>query len=178
MATRRGWALWLTGLPASGKTSLARAIQRHLAARRITAAVLDSDALRPILSPGAPYTPEGRDEFYARLVELAVLLAGEGVNLIIAATGNRRAYRDAARARLAPFAEVWLRCPVEVCRRRDPKGLYARASAGAITTLPGLGADYEEPLDPEATVDAAASPPEALAADLVAAVPFLRPRRS
>src|SRR5690349_3520820 len=101
-----GWVVWLTGLPASGKTTLAY-------------------ALRGMLLPNSNYTPAERDWFYNRLSELAIWLARGGEHVIIAATGSRRCYREAARARLGPrFAEVWVCCPAEVCRSRDLKGLY------------------------------------------------------
>jgi adenylylsulfate kinase-like enzyme len=86
-------------------------------------------------------------------VRLAGLLTRDGVNVVIAATGNRRAHRECAARVLAPFAEVWVRCPLELCRERDPKGLYAAAAAGAISDLPGADAVYEPPLTPAVTVD-------------------------
>lgn len=169
----QGWALWLTGLPAAGKTTIARALQERLGRAGVAAALLDSDELRPILAPAAAYGEAGRDEFYLRLAQLAGLLTRDGVNVLIAATANRRAYRERARQLIQPFAEVWVRCPPAVCRGRDPKGLYAAAADGAIGGLPGAGADYEEPLAPELTVDSnLLSAAEAVEA-IVAGVPFL-----
>ena len=172
-AVHPGWALWLTGPPAAGKTTIARALHRTLAARGIVAALLDSDELRPIIAPGAGYGPADRDDFYARLVALAATLTGDGVNVIIAATGQCRAYRDAARARLAPFAEVFVAAPLAVCAARDPKGLYARARAGAISSLPGADAPYEPPLHPEVTVDTTALSVDAAVRVVCGAVPWL-----
>jgi adenylylsulfate kinase len=93
-----GWAIWLTGLPASGKTALAQALRHKLAEQGIAAIVLDSDELRRLMTPNASYAPAERDWFYDRLVELADWLTRAGENVIIAATGNRRCYRAAARA--------------------------------------------------------------------------------
>jgi adenylylsulfate kinase len=97
----------------------------------------------------AQYAPAERDWFYNRLVELAVWLVRAGEHVLIAATASRRNYRDVARTQLGPrFAEVWVRCPVEVCRVRDPKGLYGRAAAGMIHGLPGVDVPYEAPEAP------------------------------
>jgi adenylylsulfate kinase len=159
-SVRPGFVLWLTGLPASGKTSLAQALSRLLAQRGIRVQILDSDALRRRLTPEPTYTPEERDWFYDVVAWLAELLASHGVHVLIAATASRRAYRQAARQRLARFAEVYVDCPVEVCRARDPKGLWARAEEGEIVDLPGAGAPYEAPEAPEAYVDTARTTPE------------------
>jgi adenylylsulfate kinase len=172
-AIRRGWALWLTGRPASGKTTLARALRHKLGTLGIAVVILDSDEVRRVLTPDPTYTPEERDRFYAGLVDLAELLTRYGVNVIIAATGSQRSYREAARKQLFPFAEVWVRCPIDVCRERDPKGLYARADAGAIDHLPGAGAPYEPPETPAVIVDTDRQTPEEAAEKVLAEVPFL-----
>ncbi|KPV50266.1 hypothetical protein SE17_27960, partial [Kouleothrix aurantiaca] len=151
MGNASGWALWLTGLPASGKTTIAWALRHTLEARGISAIVIDSDALRALLLPNSTYTPAERDWLYHRLVELTTWLVRSGENVIIAATGSQRRYREAARAVLGVhFAEVWVRCPAAVCQARDPKGLYASASAGLAHNLPGVGAAYEPPEHPDA----------------------------
>jgi adenylylsulfate kinase len=87
------------------------------------------------------------------IVFLAELLTRNGVNVLIAATAPRRAYREAAHQRLACFAEVYVACSAEVCRARDPKGLWHRADKGEITTLPGQGMVYEPPEAPQVQVD-------------------------
>jgi adenylylsulfate kinase len=127
-----GWVVWLTGLLASGKTTLACALRSKLGACGISTILLDSGTLRGVLLPNSSYAPTERDWLYNRLVELAAWLARAGEHVIIAATGNRRHYREAARAQLGPcFAEVWLRCPLDICRARDVKGLYSRAATAA-----------------------------------------------
>jgi adenylylsulfate kinase len=87
------------------------------------------------------------------IVFLAQLLTANGVNVLIAATGSRREYRAGARRRIGRFAEVHVDCPTEVCRRRDPKGLWKRAERGEIDALPGAGVRYEAPLSPDFRVD-------------------------
>jgi adenylylsulfate kinase len=142
-------------LPASGKTTLAYALQARLSGEGIAVQVLDSDELRQRLTPKSTYSLEERAWFYEMIVFLAELLTGNGVNVLIAATADRRSYRDLARRRLARFAEIYVACPAEVCRRRDPKGLWRRALAGEISNLPGVGTVYEPPAEPAALVNTA-----------------------
>jgi len=153
--THAGFALWLTGLPSSGKTTLAHLLSRLLAGRGISALVLDSDELRKRLTPNPTYSSEERDWFYGVVAYMAELLASNGVNVLIAATAPRRRYRQAARQRIARFAEVYVECPPAICRVRDPKGLWQRADDGEIAGLPGADAPYEPPESPEAQVDTA-----------------------
>jgi adenylylsulfate kinase len=174
MEKPRGWTIWLTGLPASGKTTLARALRGKLGEHGVAAVLLDSDDLRRLVTPIPTYSAAERDWFYNRLVEMAAWLAGAGDNVIIAATGNRRAYRDLARGRLAPcFAEVWVRCPIRVCRARDMKGLYSRADTGQIVGLPGVDAPYEWPEAPEVVIDSDRMSAEEAADAVLASLPFL-----
>jgi adenylylsulfate kinase len=172
-----GWALWLTGLPASGKTTLAQALKQRLSTLGVEAIVLDSDEMRPILTPDAGYTTEDRDRFYQRLAALASFLTHLGLNVILAATAPRRAHRQAAREQIETFGEVWLDCPIEVCRQHDSKGLYARAEAGEITNLPGLGDPYEPPLEPELIIASYRLSSAQAVDQILACVPFLAPQR-
>lgn len=157
MSTPRqpGFVLWLTGLPSSGKSSLADELERLLAERGVNVQVLDSDKLRQVLTPDPTYTPQERDRFYEALATIAALLARNGVNVIVAATASRRRHRQAGRQRVERFAEIYVHCPVEVCRSRDIKGLWRRSDAGQISNLPGAGAPYEPPRAPEVRVETA-----------------------
>lgn len=150
-----GFAIWLTGLPSSGKTTLAYTLSSMLLDRGVAVQVLDSDELRQKLTPNPTYSPEERDWFYGVVTYLAGLLTDDGVNVLVAATASRRAYREAARVRIDRFAEVYVDCSREVCRARDPKGLWKRAAKGAISALPGVGTPYEPPQSPEIRVDTA-----------------------
>jgi adenylyl-sulfate kinase len=174
MSDTDGWALWLTGLPAAGKTVLARAIRQKLGDRGVNVVILDSDEVRSILTPTPTYTSEERAQFYQALVDLATLLVQYGADVIIAATGNRRSYRQAAREQIALFAEVWVRCPIAVCRARDPKGLYAQANAGTIHDLPGADAPYEPPEAPEVVVDTDQLAVAEAVDRILAGIPFLK----
>jgi adenylylsulfate kinase len=150
-----GFAIWLTGLPSSGKTTIAKALKNLLLERDITAQVLDSDDLRQRLTPHPTYSPEERTWFYDLVTFLAELLTDNGVNVIIAATASRRAYRQAARACIKRFAEVYVDCSPEVCRARDSKGLWKKADKGEIGFLPGVGESFEPPESPEVRLDTA-----------------------
>lgn len=150
-----GFAIWLTGLPSSGKTTLAYALSRLLAERGIGVQLLDSDDLRRKLTPNPTYSGEERDWFYDMVTFLAGLLTDNGGNVVIAATAPLRVCREAARDRIARFAGVYVDCSPEECRARDPKGLWERADRGQIATLPGAGVPYEPPEYPEVRVDTA-----------------------
>jgi adenylylsulfate kinase len=149
---RPAFAVWLTGLPASGKSAIARALLHDLHARGLDPAVLESDALRLLLTPRPRYDEAERDLFYAAMAYLGAFLVERGVPVIFDATANRRGYRAAARERIGRFAEVFVDCPLEVCERRDPKGLYRSARQGGAPTLPGAQAGYEPPERPELEV--------------------------
>ena len=138
------FAVWLTGLPASGKSAIAREVVGLLHARGIEVSVLESDVMRTQLTPRARYDDAERDFFYAALGDIAVALLARGRVVVIDATANLRRYRAAARERIARFCEVYVDTPLEVCRARDPKGLY-RAGGN----LPGANAPYEPPATPE-----------------------------
>ncbi len=156
----RAFAVWITGLPASGKSTLAAALKEHLARRGVDVAVLESDGLRQIFRPESSYSEEDRDTFYAQLVAVGALLVAHGVPVIFDATANRRAYRDRARAEFRRFIEVYVDCPLETCVRRDPKGIYQRASRGEASNVPGVQAPYEPPRAPEVIVHGAREAPE------------------
>ncbi|MFQ5847923.1 MAG: adenylyl-sulfate kinase [Candidatus Methylomirabilales bacterium] len=163
-----GFAVWITGLPASGKSTVAAAVVRELAARGVAVAVLESDALRRVFTPHPCYSDEERDVFYGAMVHVGRLLAEHGVPVIFDATGNRRAYRDRARRQIPRFVEVYVDCPLEVCMARDPKGIYRRAREGAATTVPGVQAVYEPPAHPEVLVRGDGELPNLAARQIVA----------
>lgn len=125
-----GFAIWLTGLPSSGKTVLAHVLRCLLSYRGIEAQVLDSDELWQKLVPNPTYTNEEQAGFYDELILMAGSLTDEGINVFIAATGQQRVYRQVARSRIACFAEVYVDCLPEVCRSRDTKGFWRRADSG------------------------------------------------
>lgn len=149
MSAAGGAVVWVTGLPASGKSTLARRLRDRLAAAGRPAALLDGDEVRAALVPRPGHDPAGRAAFYETLGNLALALAAQGLVAIVAATGHRRAFRDRVRARAPRFVEVLVDVPVDACEARDPKGLYARARRGEAPALPGVGVEYERPAAPE-----------------------------
>ncbi len=166
-AGQAGLTIWLTGLPASGKTTLAGVLAARLAERGHSVEVLDADALRQILTPRPRYDEEERKWFYGVLVYLADLLSRHGVTVLLAATAHRRAYRELARGTLPRFAEVYVSCPIGECRRRDRKELYQRARLGLIQTLPGEQEPYEAPEAPSAVANTELLDPEEAADSVI-----------
>jgi adenylylsulfate kinase len=144
-----GAVAWFTGLPSSGKSTLAGLVRQRLLSAGAAVALLDGDELRRALVPAPGYGPEARDAFYETLARLAALLARQGLLVLVAATAPRRAHRDRARALAPRFVEVHLTTPAAECRRRDAKGLWAASDAGALEGLPGAGVPYEAPDAPE-----------------------------
>jgi len=144
-----GAVVWVTGLPAAGKSTLARRLRDRLAAEGHRAVLLDGDAVRAALVPPPGYEPAARAAFYETLGNLALTIAEQGLVVVVAATAHRRAFRDAVRARADRFVEVFVDAPAADCAARDTKGLWARARAGEAPALPGAGLPYEAPLAPE-----------------------------
>lgn len=149
---RQGFAVWITGLPASGKSTVTAALAALLDARGIDFAVLESDSLRRILTPDPRYDDAEREVFYGAMAWIGRLLAGHGVSVIFDATANRRAYRDRARREIPRFLEVYVDCPAPVREARDPKGIYRRAREGSAPNVPGIQAAYEPPVSPDLVV--------------------------
>lgn len=166
--TNAGFVLWFVGRPAAGKSTIAHLLHEELTKAGLASCVLDSDELRAILTPQPTFSDAEREWFYAALVGLAGVLARNGVHVLIAATGQRQAYRAVAYAQLPHFAEVYVHCSLTTCQARDPKGLYARAQAGAIEQLPGAGAIFEPPVAPALIIDTEQQTPAA-AVELVLA---------
>jgi adenylylsulfate kinase len=143
-----GVVAWFTGLPSSGKSTLAKAVAGELRLRDIHAVILDSDDLRAAM-PELGYDEGSRDKLYTTLGRLAALVARQGHVVLVPATAHRRAYRDAARAIAPAFLEIFVDTPLDECKRRDTKGLYAANNAQA----PGVGVPYERPSHPDVRVE-------------------------
>jgi adenylyl-sulfate kinase len=153
----RGGVIWLTGLSGAGKTTLAVALEQRLFADRCQVYRLDGDELRRSLSADLGFSAADRSENIRRAAAVAALLAEAGVICIAAFISPLRADRERARQLIQPhrFVEVHVATPVEVCRRRDPKGLYARADRGEIRDFTGVSAPYEQPEHAEVLVQPA-----------------------
>lgn len=148
-----GVVIWCTGIPASGKSTIAGLVEQRLGDMGLPVENLDADEVRENLSPNLGYTEEARDENTKRLAWMAHMLSKHGVNVLVAAVSPLRRYRERAREWCPDFVEVAVSCPLEVCKQRDPKGLYARAERGEINDIAGWHLPYEAPQAPEVALD-------------------------
>jgi bifunctional enzyme CysN/CysC len=149
-----GAVVWLTGLPASGKSTLARALERRLFGKGGSPILLDGDTLRAGLNGDLGFSEKDRSENIRRLAEVATHLARNGHIAIVAAVSPSREDRAAARRIAeAAFREIYVSTPAEICESRDPKGHYAKARAGALASFTGIGKDYQPPEASELTLD-------------------------
>ncbi len=149
----QGFVIWFTGLAASGKSTIASMVEERLRGMDKLVENLDADEVRQNLSPNLGFSEEARDENTKRLAWMGKLLGRNGVNALIAAVAPMQAYRDRARDWCPKFVEVYVSCPLEVCKERDPKGLYARAERGEINDIAGWHQPYEAPASPELVVE-------------------------
>lgn len=153
----KGFVVWLTGLPGSGKSTIGRRLADEIKALGRRVEYLDGDLVRPWLSPEAGFTREDRVRHLTRVAFVSHLLARNGVVVIAAFVSPYRDIREKARNVIGDFIEVYVKCPLEVCIERDPKGLYKKALAGEIKHMTGLDDPYEEPINPEVVVDTSRS---------------------
>ncbi len=153
--TDKGFVLWFTGLSGAGKTTIADIVEARLKQRGSKIEVLDGDVVRTNLSKGLGFSREDRDTNIARIAFVANLLARNDVPVITAAISPYRETRDAARQLIGDdkFIEIHIATPLEECEARDVKGLYAKARAGEIKEFTGISDPYEEPLNPEITIN-------------------------
>ena len=147
------FGMWITGLPASGKSTIVSALRPQLEALGLIVEVLESDEVRRLLTPQATYSPEERDLFYRALAFTGQRLVAHGVTVLFDATASRQAYRDFARAMIPRFIEVAVECPLVICMERDRKGTYKKGLRGESVTVPGLQTPYESPVNPELRID-------------------------
>jgi adenylylsulfate kinase len=147
------FALWLTGLPASGKSTVVAALAPQLEGLGYVVEVLESDAVRRVLTPTPTYSSMERDLLYRALAFMGAKLVSHGVTVIFDATAGKRVYRDFARSLIPKFIEVAVECPLELAMQRDYKGTYQRGRRGESSTVPGLQEPYEAPLNPEVRID-------------------------
>ncbi len=149
----KAFTIWFTGLSGAGKSTLARAIERHLKALGRNVEVLDGDIVRTHLSKGLGFSREDRDTNIRRIAFVCNLLTRNGVVSIAAAISPYREARAWARHEIGNFVEVYLKCPIEVCRQRDIKGLYKLVDEGKIKGFTGVDDPYEEPEYPELVIE-------------------------
>jgi adenylyl-sulfate kinase len=148
-----GFTVWFTGLSGSGKSTLAELLVDVLERRGHRFELLDGDVVRTHLSKGLGFSKEDRDTNILRIGWVAERLTYHGAAVIVSAISPYRAIRDQVRSRIPRFVEVYVSCPVEVCARRDVKGLYQKAFRGEITGFTGVDDPYEPPSNPEVVVE-------------------------
>jgi adenylylsulfate kinase len=171
------WAIWITGLPGCGKTTIAIKTRELLEKQKVKVKILQLDEIRRILTPKPKYTEEERDIVYASLAYMAKLLTEARVNVIIDATAHKRSYRDLARQLIPSFLEVYIKCPLEICIEREkvrltaysPRDIYKKAQAPEAT-VPGVNVVYEEPKNAEVTIDSSKLSAEEAANKIVNAI--------
>ncbi len=152
---QKGVVIWFTGLPASGKSTVAREVEKWLYDHGKLSYVLDGDNIRHGLNSNLGFSPEDRKENIRRISEVAKLFADAGIITITAFISPYREDRKNARNLLkeGEFIEVYVKCPVEKCIERDPKGMYKKALNGEIKNFTGISAPYEEPEDAEIVLE-------------------------
>ena len=148
-----GFTIWFTGLSGSGKSTLSEVIEQHMKVLGRNVEVLDGDIVRTHLSKGLGFSREDRDTNIKRIGFVCNLLTRNGVICISAAIAPYREARDWARKEIGNFVEVYVKCPLEVCRQRDVKGLYKLVDEGKIKNFTGVDDPYEEPVHPELIVE-------------------------
>lgn len=173
---KQGVTIWLTGLSGAGKSTIARALAQKLRKTyEDRVVVLDGDILRLGLCSDLGYDVYGRMENVRRTAEVANLLRSTGAWVIVALMSPYQEGRDLARQRSSGrFVEVFVDTPLEICRQRDPKGLYALAAAGELRHIPGLDLPYEAPERPEVVLYTESTPVRTCVARIMDAVAALR----
>src|SRR5579864_403186 len=151
--SNKGFTIWFTGLSGSGKSTLSEVIEHRLRAQGRNIEVLDGDIVRTHLSKGLGFSREDRDTNIKRIAFVCGLLTRNGVICISAAIAPYREAREWARKEIGNFVEVYVKCPIEVCRQRDVKGLYKLVDEGKLKGFTGVDDPYEEPEHPELVIE-------------------------
>jgi len=149
----RGVTIWFTGLSGSGKTTIAQIVYNQLKKEGYKVEILDGDVIRTNLSKGLGFSKEGRDENIKRVGFVCDLLTRNEVIAIAVCISPYREVRDFNRKRIGNFIEVYTKCNLQECIKRDPKGNYKKALAGEIKNYTGIDDPYEEPVNPEVIVE-------------------------
>lgn len=151
--SQQGFTIWFTGLSGAGKSTLSHAIEQRLKHHGRNVEILDGDTVRTHLSHGLGFSREDRDTNIKRIAFVCSLLTRNGVACISAAISPYREARAWARQEIGHFVEVYVKCPLHVCRQRDVKGLYRLVDEGKITHFTGVDDPYEAPEHPELVIE-------------------------
>jgi adenylylsulfate kinase len=153
MKDQRGFTAWFTGLPCSGKTTIADGVAEVLRGRDLKVERLDGDIVRKGLTSDLGFSKEDRDENIKRVTYVAKLLTRNDVAVLATFVSPYLERRAKTREEIGDFVEIYTRCPVEICIERDDKGMYKKAIAGEIKNFTGIDDPYEEPEDPKLILD-------------------------
>jgi bifunctional enzyme CysN/CysC len=177
---QRGKVIWLTGLSGAGKSTLANALEVALHKRGHHTYLLDGDTLRQGLNGDLRFSEADRHENIRRTTEVAKLMMDAGLIVITALISPFRQGREAARAVIGreDFVEVYVSTSLDVCERRDPKGLYKKARSGALPDFTGIGSPYEAPESPDIELDAGTLPVDESVARLLDMLNVVQPSRT
>lgn len=162
-----GFTVWFTGLPCSGKTTLARLLEADLRHRGRRPVVFDGDEVRERLSKGLGFSKDDRNENIRRIAYVCWLVTQLDGVAIAAVVSPYLAARHAARQEIGNFVEVYVKCSLEVCIKRDIKGHYQKAFRGEIQNFTGVSDPYEAPLDPEVVVSTECQTPQESVSDIL-----------
>lgn len=163
----QGCVIWLTGLSGSGKSTTARILQLRIRALGFKVEYLDGDDLRKTISPDSGFSRRDRELHCSRVTFISNLLARNGIVVIVALVSPYRTIRNHARNNIQNFVEVWVKCSLETCIKRDPKKLYKSANEGKISNMTGIQDPYEPPPSPEVTIDTETSNPDQCAEKII-----------
>ena len=152
--------IWITGIPASGKSTLANLLKDYCKEKKLPVDILDGDEIRKTLSKDLGFSSQDRKEHNRRVIVVAKLLSKNGIITIVPLISPYRETRELARKEIPNFVEIYVKASVDTCIKRDPKGLYKKAKNGEITNLTGLQSPYEEPQNPELILDTEMNTPE------------------
>lgn len=156
------FAIWLTGLPGSGKSVISEKLREILKQKTIETQILRMDEMREFVTPEPKYTDEERQLIYNSFAFTAKLLVENNINVIMDATGNQRKYRALAKEIIPNFSEIFLKCPLKIAMKREmkredtknaPENIYKGAMEGETETVPGIQENYEEPIDPDLIIE-------------------------
>ncbi|MDQ0232505.1 adenylyl-sulfate kinase [Metabacillus malikii] len=156
------FVLWFTGLSGSGKSTIANLVEKKLHVSGHSTYILDGDNIRKGINNNLDFTEEDRKENVRRVAEISKLFVDAGIIVLTSVISPFQADRESARKKVEnnEFIEIYIKCPIEECEKRDPKGLYKKARSGLINGFTGINSPYEEPLNPELTINSMKRTPE------------------
>ncbi|SEN41939.1 adenylylsulfate kinase [Lihuaxuella thermophila] len=158
---QKGITLWFTGLSGAGKTTVARLVEERLnREHRLRVQLLDGDVLREVMNRDLGFSKEDRFMHIQRAAFIAKLLTDHGVIVLASFITPYQEMRDYCRRQIENYAEIYVKCPLNVCMERDVKGLYKKALAGKIDHFTGISDPYEEPVNPDLVIETLAETPE------------------